>query len=55
MLELLAGTNSVSRAFEGIGVETLTMDNVASLQPDICCDMLDWDYAQYQPGSSKVI
>ena len=55
MLELFAGTKSVSRAFETMGVETLTVDNVAALQPDICCNILDWDYAQYQPGHFDVI
>ena len=55
MLELFAGTKSVSRAFETMGVETLTIDNVEALQPDICCDIMLWDYAQFQPGHFDVI
>ena len=55
MLELFAGTKSVSRAFESMGVEKLTIDNVEALQPDICCDILDWDYARYPPGHFDVI
>ena len=44
MLELFAGTKNVLRAFEAMGIETLTIDNVAALQPEICCKILDWDY-----------
>ena len=46
---MFCGTKSVSRAFEAIGAETLTLDNVSTFQPDIRCDILDWDYTQYGP------
>ena len=52
---MLAGNDSALRAFEAIGVEPLTIDNVAALQPVICCDILDWDYAQYQHRHVDVI
>lgn len=47
MLELFSGTKSVSRVFESLGWECVSLDlKNASIETNI----LDWDYTQFPPG-----
>ena len=50
VLELFCGTKSVGRAFAAHGSEVTSLDNVESLSPDICCDILTWDYIVFPGG-----
>ena len=40
LLELFSGTKSVGQAFAAHGFEVVSIDSVAALSPDICCDVL---------------
>ena len=55
LLELFSGTKSIGRSFSVHGFEVVSLDNVAELQPDICCDILEWDYTVFPPGYFDVI
>ena len=54
LLELVAGTGSVSKAFRERGWECVTLDMDASTHPTICCDILQW-VCEYPPGHFDVI
>jgi len=47
MLDVFAGTGSMARAFRELGWETLTVDLNARMAPDVCCDVIEWDYRQF--------
>ena len=55
VLELFCGTKSISKAFVEVGFRSVTLDNISESSPDICMDILEWDYKQsdllkkYQP------
>ena len=55
VLELFSGTKSIGRAFEAHGFEVVSLDNMAELQADICCDILTWDYTMFPRGCFDVI
>lgn len=42
-LELFSGTKSFSKVAKEMGYETLTIDNLPELNPDICMDIMDFD------------
>lgn len=44
MLDLFCGTKSMASAFGREGFETLTLDNSLVFSPDICANILTWDY-----------
>ena len=50
LLELFCGTKSVSKVAEQENWEILSVDIMKKFQPDICCDILLWDYKQFPPG-----
>ena len=44
LLELFCGTKSISKVAELNGIECITLDNEPKHKPDICIDILQWDY-----------
>jgi len=50
LLELFSGTKSVSKVFEKHEWETLSLDNDEKSNPDICIDILEWEYKKYPVG-----
>ena len=52
LLELFAGTKSVGKVADELGWDVVSLD----LQDaTINCNILDWDYTQYAPGTFDVI
>ena len=54
-LDLLSGTKSVARALEAMGFEVVTVDKDPAWHPDICVDVLPWEYWQLRPMVFQVI
>ena len=48
-LELFSGTGSICRAFERLGWEVVSVDLDPRFGPDVCADILSWDYSVYEP------
>ena len=55
LLDLFTGSGSVARAAEELGYEVTSLDINEKCEPDICADILEFDYTQYAPGSFDVI
>ena len=55
LLELFAGTSSISHAFEKRGFETTSLDSSKIYSPDILIDIMTWEYGTYSPGFFDVI
>jgi hypothetical protein len=53
VLELFSGTGSVGKVCEQIGWEVLSVD--IDGRADITCDILEWDYKQYDKNHFDVI
>jgi len=47
LLELFAGSGHVSEYFRSQGFETVTLDYDPKLKPDICVDLLKWEYHNF--------
>ena len=47
VLELFCGTKSFSKACLERGWEVTTLDVEKQFNPDILCDIMDWDYKQF--------
>ena len=52
LLELFSGTKSVGKVAEQLGYDVVSLD---LKNADISCDILDWDYTEYEPGYFDVI
>ena len=50
LLELFAGTKSVSKVFEAAGWDCITLDLSEKHKPTILVNILEWDYTVYKPG-----
>jgi hypothetical protein len=51
VLDLFSGTGSTAEAFREQGFEVVTLDFNPKFRPDICVDILEWDYAKaFKPG-----
>ena len=55
LLELFSGTGSVGKAFEERGWSTTSLDVDPASEPDFCCDILSFDFRQFQPGTFEAI
>ena len=45
-LDLFNGTKSVARVLETMGFEVVTVDKDPAWHPDICVDVLQWEFWQ---------
>jgi len=56
-LELFSGNKSISKVFikEFEGLEVLSLDIEQKLNPDVCIDILKWDYKIYPEGHFDII
>jgi len=52
LLELFSGTKSVGKVAEKLGYEVISLD---LKNADINCDILNWDYTIFEPGTFDVI
>ena len=49
-LDLFCGRKSAARALQKLGFRVITLDSDPARDPDICCDIMQWDYkAMYPP------
>ena len=56
LLDLFTGTGSVARVAEELGYEVHTIDIDLKCKPDICADILEFDYkAAFVPGYFDVV
>lgn len=57
LLELFSGNKSISKVFdkEFDDLEVVSLDIEQKLNPDICIDILKWDYKVYAPNYFNVI
>lgn len=56
VLELCCGTKSFSNACQAIGFSCITLDYDVSFKPDICMNILEWNYQDYfQPNTFQII
>ena len=56
LLDLFCGTKSVAKVAESLGYEICTFDIDSKCEPDICADILEFDYkAAFVPGQFDVI
>ena len=44
LLELFSGTKSVSKVAKALGWETISLDIDPKFDPDLCMDILDFNY-----------
>jgi hypothetical protein len=49
-LDLFCGRKSAALALQKYVFQVVTLDNDESREPDICADILDWDYTVFPPG-----
>ena len=54
-LDLFNGTKYVARALQLMGYEVVALDKEMKWQPDICVDVLQWEFYLLQPGQFQVI
>ena len=55
-LELFAGTQSFTKGIKRLGDhETITLDLLPKFNPDICCNIMDWNYTIYPPSYFDII
>ena len=55
LLELFSGTGSIGVAFEKRGFEVTSVDIDPKAKATFTCDILDFDYRQFAPGTFDVI
>ena len=53
--DLCSGTGSVSRVWADAGHETMTLDSDRKCTPDICADILTWEYTSFSLEPPDVI
>ena len=54
-LDLFSGTKSFARSLELMGYDVVTLDKEMKWQPDICVDVLLWEFHLLQQGQFQVI
>ena len=55
LLELFCGTKSVRRVAKEMGWEVISLDIDPKFKPDICVDILDFNYTIFPPGSFDLV
>jgi site-specific DNA-cytosine methylase len=57
LLELFSGNKSVSKIFKQKNnqMEVISLDIEQKLKPDVCIDILEWDYKIYPEGHFEII
>ncbi len=46
ILELFKGSGSITKYYEGTDNEVISLDFEKKYEPDICCDIMDWNYKE---------
>ena len=54
-LDLFSGTGSVGRALKELGYEVTSLDIAKGKNPDIVCDIMKWNFKNFEPESFDVI
>ena len=55
ILELFKGSGSITKYYEGTDNEVISLDFEKKYEPDICCDIMDWNYKEYPVGYFDII
>ena len=55
VLELFKGTGSVGKVLEEAGHEVVSLDILAKFNPTHTCDIMDFDYRQYDPKHFDIV
>lgn len=50
LLELFCGTKSVGKVAEKLDIDTVSLDILPKFNPDVCCNIMDFDYTAYPKG-----
>ena len=50
MLEIFSGSKQLSKTAELLGWDTISLDNDAKTHPDVCCNIIDFDYMNPRLG-----
>ena len=55
VLELFKGSGSITKYYEGTDNKVISLDFEKKYEPDICCDIMDWNYKEYPVGYFDII
>lgn len=55
LLDLFTGTGSVAKVAKDLGYEVLTLDMDPRCKPDICANIMDFDYTIWQPEQFDIV
>lgn len=55
LLELFSGTKSIGKEAKKLNIECISVDILSKFNPDICINILDWDYKNDEKLKNKQI
>ncbi len=55
ILELFKGSGSITNYYEGTDNEVISLDILEKYSPDICSDIMEWNYKEYPVGHFDII